>query len=218
MTAIETLLLVDRHAVMRHPLALHLARTLPATRVLEAGSNAEATALSPGIDVAITELDLPDGDAVALISLIAVSQPAARIVVLTGSEDLLHAAQAVEAGAHALVHKRASVDELIETIHLLMRGERLLTETDIAEMRRAARQNRPGVNPATGQRIRLTDRENDVLQGLAAGLSDKQIARELGVSVETVRTHVKGLFNKLGAASRLQALALAIRYGLTAHR
>jgi DNA-binding NarL/FixJ family response regulator len=211
-------LLVDRHAAMRHPLALHLARTLPAGRVLEAGSNDEAAARSPGIDVAITELDLPDGDAVALISLIAASQPTARIVVLTGSDDLLHAAQAIEAGAHALVHKQSNVDDLIETIHRLARGERLLTEVDIAEMRRAARQNRPGLNPATGQRIRLTDRENDVLQGLAQGLSDKQIARELGVSVETVRTHVKGIFNKLGAASRLQALALAIRYGLAPPR
>jgi DNA-binding NarL/FixJ family response regulator len=218
MVMIENLLLVDRHAAMRHPLALHLARALPAKRVLEAGSNAEAAALSPGIDVAVTELDLPDGDAAALISLIAVSQPAAKIVVLTGSEDLLHAAQAVEAGAHALVHKRASVEDLIETIHRLTRGERLLTETDIAEMRRAARQNRPGLNPATGQHIRLTDRENDVLQALAAGLSDKQIARELGVSVETVRTHVKGIFNKLGAGSRLQALALAVRYGLVYFR
>jgi DNA-binding NarL/FixJ family response regulator len=215
---LNRLLLVDRHAAMRHPLALHLARALPAETVLEAGDNAEAAALLPGIELVITELDLPDGDAVALVSLIAVSQPAAKILVFTGSGDLLHAARAVEAGAHGLVHKRSNVDELIAAIRQLLEGDRLLSEVDVAEMRRSARQNRTGVNPQTGQHIRLTDREHDVLEGLAAGLSDKQIAAALGVGSETVRTHVKGIFNKLGAASRLQALALAIRYGLVNSR
>ena len=126
--------------------------------------------------------------------------------------------EGIEQAILSAARKHFGEEELIETIHRLVRGERLLTEIDIAEMRRAARQNRPGLNPATGQRIRLTDRENDVLQGLAAGLSDKQIARDLGVSVETVRTHVKGIFNKLGAGSRLQALALAVRYGLVYFR
>lgn len=208
------LLLVDHHAATRHPLAMHLARTLPAEIAHEAGTNAEATALMPGVDLAITELDLPDGDAAALISLIAVSQPAAKILVFTGSADLLHAARAIEAGAHGLVHKRSSVDELLSASRRLLNGERLLSEVDVAEMRRSARQNRTGVNPKTGQHIRLSDREHDVLEGLAAGLSDKQIALDLGVGTETVRTHVKGIFNKLGAGSRLQALALAIRYGL----
>jgi two-component system NarL family response regulator len=64
----------------------------------------------------------------------------------------------------------------------------------------------------------LTDREHDVLEGIAAGFSDKQIAAELGVGVETVRTHVKGIFNKLGAGSRVQALALGLRYGLVNSR
>jgi DNA-binding NarL/FixJ family response regulator len=211
---VKRVLLVDAQALLRHPLALYLARMIPAEAVLEAGDNAEATALTPGIDLAITELELPDGDAVALISLIAVSQPDARILVLTDGDDGLHAARAIEAGAHGLVSKHAPIDDLLAAIHRLMHGELLVTPTDVAEMRRRARENRVGVNPATGQRIHLSTRENDVLQGLAAGWSDKQIAVHLGIGVETVRTHVKGIFNKLGAASRLQALALAIRYGL----
>lgn len=210
----KRLLLVDAEALVRHPLALYLARMVPAEVVLEAGDNADAAALTPGIELAITELDLPDGDAVALISLIAVSQPAARILVLTDGDDGLHAARAIEAGAHGLVSKSAFVDDLIDAIHRLNAGEQLVTQADVAEMRRRARQHRVGIDPATGQRIHLSTRENDVLQGLAAGWSDKQIALHLGIGVETVRTHIKGIFNKLGAASRLQALALAIRYGL----
>jgi DNA-binding NarL/FixJ family response regulator len=214
MPMVKRVLLVDAQALLRHPLALHLARMIPAEVVLEAGDNAEATALTPGVDLAITALELPDGDAVALISLIAVSQPHARMLVLTDGDDGLHAARAIEAGAHGLVSKHAPIDDLLAAIHRLMQGEQLVTQTDVAEMRRRARENRVGTNPATGQRIHLSTRENDVLQGLAAGWSDKQIALHLGIGVETVRTHVKGIFNKLGAASRLQALALAIRYGL----
>jgi DNA-binding NarL/FixJ family response regulator len=211
---VKRVLLVDAQALLRHPLALYLARMIPAEVLLEAGDNAEATALTPGIDLAITELELPDGDAVALISLIAVSQPNARILVLTDGDDGLRAARAIEAGAHGFVSKHAPIDDLLAAIHRLMHGALLVTPADVAEMRRRARENRVGVNPATGQRIHLSTRENDVLQGLAAGWSDKQIALHLGIGVETVRTHVKGIFNKLGAASRLQALALAIRYGL----
>ena len=214
----KRLLLVDAHALTRHPLALYLARMIPVDVVLEAGDNAEATALTPGIEFAITELDLPDGDAVALISLIAVSQPAAKILVLTASDDRVHAARAIEAGAHGLVSKRATVDHLIASIERANRGEQLVTQADVAEMRRSARQPGVGIDPATGQHIHLSARENDVLQGLAAGWSDKQIALNLGIGVETVRTHVKGIFNKLGAGSRLQALALAIRYGLVISR
>ena len=210
----KRLLLVDDHALTRHPLALYLARMIPVEQVLEAGDNAEATALTPGIDLAITELDLPDGDGVALVSLIAVSQPAARILVLTGGDAGLHAARAIEAGAHGVVSKRESVDRLLAAIHRLDAGEPLVSQADVAEMRRRSRPDRTGINPTTGQRIQLSAREADVLQGLAAGWSDKQIALHLGIGVETVRTHVKGIFNKVGAGSRLQALALAIRYGL----
>ena len=214
----KRLLLVDNHALMRHPLALYLARAIPAEHVLEAGDNAAATALMPGIDLAITELDLPDGDAVALISLIAVSQPAARILVLTSSPDSLRAARAIEAGAHGLITKGANVADLLEAIRRVGRGEELVSEADVAAMRRRARELRVGLDPATGQHIRLSAREHDVLKGLAAGWSDKQIAAQLGISVQTVRTHLKGIFNKLGAGSRLQALALAIRYGLVISR
>jgi DNA-binding NarL/FixJ family response regulator len=218
MPTVKRVLLVDAQALLRHPLALYLARMIPAELVLEAGDNAEATALTQGVDLAITSLELPDGDAVALISLIAVSQPEARMLVLTNGDDGLRAARAIEAGAHGLVSKHAPIDDLLAAIHRLMHGEQLVTPADVAEMRRRARDQRVGVNPVTGQRIHLSSRENDVLQGLAAGWSDKQIALQLGIGVETVRTHVKGIFNKLGAASRLQALALAIRYGLVNSR
>lgn len=214
----KRLLLIDSHALTRHPLALFLAGAIPVELVLEAGDNAEATALMPDIDLAMTELDLPDGDAVALISLIAVSQPAARILVMSGNIDGLRAARAIEAGAHGLISKHANVTDLVNAIQRLMRGEKLVTEADVANMRRRAREHRVGLDPATGQHIHLSAREHDVLEGFAAGWSDKQIAAQLGVSVQTVRTHVKGIFNRLGAGSRLQALALALRYGLVTSR
>lgn len=85
---------------------------------------------------------------------------------------------------------------------------------EMVNLLRIATQQHAAAREAEGIAARLTPRELDVLRALARGASDKEIAQELVVSTETVRTHMVNILGKLGASSRLQALVLAIRYGL----
>lgn len=211
------LLLVDDHASSRQPLALLLSLALEFDEIVQTGTIAEATALIPEIDVAIVDLGLPDGDGTALIARIRTSAPHTGILVLTSSSDRDDAARAIAAGAQGVVHKAADLGEIIAAVRAITAGESIVTpqqRLDLERLRAAetadlARPPRP-IRPP----IRLTPRERDVLARLAEGLSDKEIAARLGIGIETVRTHLAGIYGKFGVESRLQALSAALREGV----
>lgn len=208
------LLLVDDHASSRQPLALLLHLTLDYDEIRQAGTIEEAKALMAGVDLAIIDLGLPDGDGATLIRSLRHAAPAARILVLTSSSDRLDAARAIAAGAHGVVHKAADIDTIIAAVQTIGAGETIVTPEQRDDLKRidsAEMQRRVG-DPHLHNR--LTPREQDVLQCLADGLSDKEIAFRLGIGVETVRTHLASIYGKLGVESRLQALAFALHYGL----
>ena len=208
------LLLVDDHASSRQPLALLLTLTLTYDEIRQAGTIEEAKALMAGIDVAIIDLGLPDGDGATLIRSVLSAEPAARILVLTSSSDRLDAARAIAAGAHGVLHKAADIDTIVAAVQAIRAGEKTITPEQRDDLKRidsVEMQRRIG---APHLHNRLTPREQDVLQCLADGLSDKEIAFRLGIGVETVRTHLASIYGKLGVESRLQALAFALHYGL----
>ncbi|MER3406782.1 MAG: DNA-binding response regulator, partial [Chloroflexota bacterium] len=161
----------------------------------------------------IVDLGLPDGDGVVLIEELRRVNPRAAVLVLTASTDRRHLARAVEAGAVGLLHKSVEVAEIIAAIRRLGAGEWLLTPREIFELLRLAGQQRELCREAEVALARLTAREQEVLQALADGLSDREIAARLHISPETVRTHMGNILSKLGVQSRLQALVFAIRHG-----
>lgn len=211
------LLLVDDHASTREPLAFMLEQERDLTIVAQAGTIAEARLAvnksGTTIDVAILDLGLPDGSGEELIPELRDANPDALALVLTYFSNRERLARAVRAGAAGVLHKSASVDEVIDAVRRLHEGEQLLTFDQVYQaLGLVDGEGRDGSEAVPMEP--LTTRELDVLQALADGLSDRQIADRIHISPATVRTHVSRILSKLDATSRLQALVLAVRRGI----
>ncbi|MCU6497395.1 response regulator transcription factor [Rugamonas sp. A1-17] len=129
-------------------------------------------------------------------------EPQARVLIVTQMEREWEVRTAMMAGIHGYLLQNCAADQLLTAVRTLSRGMRYLS----ADLSRCVADS--------FTRINLTSRETDVLQLLAQGQCNKSIARELGIGVGTVKTHVKGLFDKLGATARTHAVVLATRRGL----
>jgi len=207
-------LLVDDHAAFRQPLAFMLDREPDIVVVGQAGSIAEARLFSGSVDIVLLDLDLPDGNGVELMKDLHAAGPQTDVLILTGNAARIRFAQAVEAGATAVMPKTSGLDEIIGAVRRIHGGESLLGRREMIDLLRLATQQREQDRAGRQAISRLTPREREVLQALAAGLSDKGIADRLYLSHQTVRTHMVNVMGKLGAESRLQALVVALRHGV----
>jgi DNA-binding NarL/FixJ family response regulator len=162
----------------------------------------------------VVDLGLPDGSGADLVESLFERVPGARIVVLTASSRPAELAAAYEAGAGGVVQKTAGIGEIIEAIRAVASGRSLVDPAELVEVLRQARKQRERV--AVGRQLteRLTPREREVLQALADGRSNREIAAQLHITVETQRTHMVNILAKLGAHSQLQALVIAVRHGI----
>jgi DNA-binding NarL/FixJ family response regulator len=184
--------------------------------VAQAGSLGEARRVMRGrkADLGVIDLALPDGEGAELIEELREANPQFAALVLTASLDRAEHARAIEVGAAGVLHKAADVDEILDAARRLAAGEALISSEELAEMLRLAGQSREEEREARASIEQLTRREMQVLGALAEGLSNKEIAERLNMSVDTERTHMMNILSKLGVHSRLQALLFAARYGL----
>ena len=216
----NSILLVEDHVSLRQALALLLAEEPGFAVVGQAGSLAEAKGLLQGIDVAILDPGLSDGDGIALISELRDTNPRRRgspgcaVLVLTASLDRELFVRAVEAGAAGFLHKTSGIEEIIDAVRRLCAGETLISTGEVSELLRLSKRRRGWDPAARALAESLTPRERRVLRALADGLDNKEIARRLGITVETERNYLSSVFAKLGVHSRLQALVFALRHGI----
>ncbi len=212
----QRILLVEDHASFRQTLAFIFDQEPEFEVTAQAGSLAEARREMDGIqaDLGVIDLTLPDGEGTELIGELREANPDFAALVLTASLDRAEHARAVEAGAAGVLHKSADVDAILDATRRLGEGETLLSEDELIELLRLAGQNREEEVEARASIEQITPRESQVLQALAEGLSNKEIAAKLHMSVDTERTHMMNILNKLGVHSRLQALVFATRHGL----
>jgi DNA-binding NarL/FixJ family response regulator len=211
-------LLVDDHASVRQALAILLERNPDMNVVGQAGSLEEARAAlaETEADVAVVDLGLPDGDGVDLVADVRAANPDAAVLVLTAVTDQRHLDRAVEAGASGVLNKAEPLPVVLNAVRRLAAGEPLLSSSDLRELLerlRLAGREREQSREAEAALGRLTSREREVLEGVAEGLSDKEIAERLYISGKTVRSHVASILAKFGVESRLQALIFAVRHG-----
>ena len=206
-------LIVDDHMLFRESLAFLLQREPDIMVSGQAGTLAEARGLLRGVDVAVIDLNLPDGNGRELIRELHALNPHGTALVLTGSTARQEVARAVEAGAAGGLQKSASPAALLSAVRRLRAGESLLAPRELSELLGKATQEREREREARAVLGQLTEREREVLQVLAEGLSDKEIAQRLHVSLQTVHTHMGHILSKLGVESRLRALVYAVRYG-----
>jgi DNA-binding NarL/FixJ family response regulator len=204
------LLVVDDHPIVRQGLVAVL-EDEPEFTVVGSVPSAEAALAqiaSAAPDVILLDLELGGGmDGVAAIGPLLAAQPAARILVFTAYDTSERVFAAVQAGAKGYLLKGAPVEELTRAIRTVYADGSYLESRVAATLLAEVRAPRRGGG-------RLSERERAVLRLVAAGLTSKQIARELTITERTVQFHVTGLLNKLGAESRAQAVAIAAERGL----
>jgi DNA-binding NarL/FixJ family response regulator len=211
-------LLVDDQPLLRMGFRLVLEAQPDITVVGEAGDGAEAVAqvASSAPDVVLMDVRMPGMDGIEATERITRDHPGSRVLILTTFDMDEYAFAALHAGAAGFLLKNVQPAELITGIRTVAAGDgvvaprltRLLIET-------FTRQNLPRPGPADDPCLdRLTDRERDVLVEMAKGCSNAEIARELGLSEATVKTHVSRILPKLGLRDRVQAVVLAYQTGL----
>jgi two-component system nitrate/nitrite response regulator NarL len=200
------LLVVDDHALVREGIAALLASHDPGTVVLQASDAAEGLELvSNHPDLAAIFLDLAmPGGGMPVIGEFGRRRPDVPVIVLTASDDPIKARQAFDLGALGFVTKSASPQTLLAALQLVLAGEAFVP----ALLLRGAPEG--GARQADG----LTPKQTEVLGYLALGLSNKQIARRMGISEKTIKAHVTGVLRCLGAANRADAVALGRERGL----
>jgi DNA-binding NarL/FixJ family response regulator len=214
--AVARLLIVDDHEIARSGLRTMLA-TEPAYAVVgEAANGREGVALCRALDPDLVLMDvrMPDMDGIAATRAILAERPDRRVVMTTVYEDPDYMQRALEAGAVGYVLKDATRQQLIAAVRQALSGEFPLHQELAANLllRLAAGAPRP---PSPGHEP-LTPRELDVLRLLVRGLTNRQIAERLFISVGTVKLHVEHIIGKLGVADRTQAAARAVELGLAA--
>jgi DNA-binding NarL/FixJ family response regulator len=192
-------LLVEDHDMVAEALELALERAPGIEVVGRARSRGSALAEARRLRPAVVVLDrrLPDGDAVAAIG--AVTALGAGVLMLTGDATPALAARVTEAGGAGLLLKSAQLGALVEAVRQVAAGEPVFD---------------PALLPGRTDGAALTGRERETLHLLAEGASTEEIGDRLGVSRNTTRNHVQRVLEKLGARSKLEAVAVARREGL----
>jgi len=207
------ILIVDDHPVVREGLA-GMIGTQPDLAVAgEAGNGVDAVRLAQTLkpDLILMDLQMPAMDGAVAIRQILDDNPAARILVLTAfdtDERILHA---VEAGAQGYLLKGAPRDELFRAIRVVAEGGSLLQPSVAAKLLTRVGQM---LNRQDDGQEQLTEREREVLDLLAKGYRNKEIAEKLIISERTVKFHVGIIFQKLGVSNRAEAVSKAIQTGL----
>ena len=158
--------------------------------------------------VVVLDLRLADGDdSTSSIGAILACSPDSKVLVLSAWGDDWSVSRAVEAGCHGYLLKEQGLDDLIDGIRAVARGEATFAPAVLSRVLKLLR-------PGTVNTEALTARETEVLRRLADGLTTEQIGADLYVSVNTVRNHVNNIIRKLNVHSRLEAVSYAIRNGL----
>ena len=208
-------LVVDDDDLMRAGLRSVLASDETIDVVGEAGDGraalGEIRRLRP--DVVLMDIRMPDLDGISATRELLAAVPEVKVVVLTTFEQDDYIFDALSAGASGFLLKRTKPEELIGAIHTVAAGDSLLSPSVTRRViDRMAAQPPPAV---PGARLDvLTPREQEVLESIARGLSNREIAEAFFIEESTVKTHVKRILMKLGLRDRVQAVIFAYEHGL----
>ena len=202
-TDLITVVLVEDHLALRKGIELLLGRR----GCVVAGTAEDARAGFEVIkakrpDVAVVDLGLPGESGAQLACQVLEERPEQEILLYTGIDDLKTISGALDCGAKGFVHKAASPEELTSAIHSVASGRPYIDRRIGSAL----------LARSTTERVReLSPREREILDLLAQGLSGAEIAKQLFLSPETVRTHIRNAMTKLQARTRVHAIALALQ-------
>ncbi len=208
------LLITDDHDLARAGLRSMLDGERGLEVVGEASTGVEAVKLCRRLapDVVLMDVRMPDMDGLTATREIKQQMPGVSVVMVTMHENPDYLLEAIKAGAAGYLLKGATRKEILTTVRQVVTGEPVLNADLTSQLlRRLAGEE---VRPASDVDLQLTPRERDVLQALARGLTNREIAAELIVSLSTVKAHVEHIIAKLGVSDRTQAAVRAVELGL----
>jgi len=207
-------LVVDDHALFRRGLEMVLAQEPDIEVVGEAGDGAEAVERAADLlpDVVLMDVRMPRRSGIEACTAIKDVVPSARIIMLTISDEEGDLYEAIKAGATGYLLKEISIDEVATAIRAVAGGQSLISPSMASKLlsefatlikRDGDRQQVPAP--------RLTDRELEVLRLVARGLNNRDIAKQLYISENTVKNHIRNILEKLQLHSRMEAVVYAVR-------
>lgn len=206
-----TVLLAEDHAVVREATAEIIDHQSDMCVVGQAGTGEEAVRLARQLrpDVVVMDIAMPQLNGLEATSRILAECPRSRVLVLTAREEGDYVIRLLQAGALGYLRKTAALDELLEAIRCVARGESVLPP----EIASVVVRHLAGEGSAEPEAAPLTGRELEVLELAAQGLTNYEIAQRLIISVRTVEAHLTHVYNKMGVASRTEAVVRAMQRG-----
>lgn len=208
-----TILIADDHPLIRQGLRVVIEAQPDLRLVGEAVNGGQAVQLAQALhpDIIIMDLKMPVMDGLSATREISLTVPRAQVLILTSFPDDENVYAAIKAGAVGFLLKDASAEYLLDAIRTVQGGESVLHPAIARKLMREIKE--PSRLPPTTDP--LTARELEVLACMAQGMSNRQIAQQLSVSVRTVSSHVRSILDKLHLANRTQAALYAVEQGIT---
>jgi DNA-binding NarL/FixJ family response regulator len=177
-----------------------------------AGDGSDAVRLADSLrpDVVLMDVTMPRMDGIEATRAIRDRHPEIRVVVVTMHDEPAVIARAVSAGASAYVYRGFAVEELVQTVRAVALGDVVLSPRVASSML--------GQFAAAGESVALTSRQREILALMAEGFSTEEIAQRLAINRKTVRSHLTGLYRRLEARNRTEAVVRAVRVGIVSLR
>ena len=208
----------DDHRLVREALAPFIQRLAPTVRLDEASTVDEAISLlekNTQCDLILLDLNMPGMDGFEGFNRLQHVAPDTPIAVLSGSIDPSDVSQALAHGAAGYIPKTTAGTTLVNALQIILAGE-IYVPPALMTAQAARSGGTPGARET--RTVPLADRQMDVLKALAEGLTNKEIARRLGIAEITVKVHLQSIYRKLGVSNRTEALAAALNRGLVTLR
>ena len=210
------ILLIDDHSLLRSGIRLLLEKQPDFEVVAEAGDGIEGVkrAQQHKPDVILLDLNMPGLSGLETLLLLMQDNPACAVIILTVSEEAEELGQALRDGARGYLIKNIEGDALAAAIRRAAAGEAVIDAAMTAKLVAQFRAQPQAAASAPAERDKLTAREREIVQCLAKGESNKEIARHLDVAESTVKIHVQNILKKLNLSSRVQVAVYAVEHGM----
>ncbi len=209
-------LLVDDHVLFRKGIASLLSARSDMTVVAEASDGVEAVQIARETlpDVILMDINMPKQDGLETVKIIKQEMPHIQIVMLTVSDDDEDLFEAIKNGAKGYLLKNLEPQELYSMLDGIREGEAAISGKMATRILKEFRQPAAEVTQEVRNLDQLTDREVDVLEEVVTGATNKEIAKRLHITENTVKIHLRNILDKLQVQNRIQAAVRAVREGL----